>query len=260
MIQRVEFHIDELESMKNYPKEIFYKGNLALLQQRKVAIVGSRKPNAYARAMTAQLALKLAQNGLIIVSGGAIGVDALAHKNAGAKNTIMVAATGLDKQYPAINKNLITQIEQEGLVLSQFETATPAHKYNFVLRNELTVALAEVLIVTYADENSGTMRSVEYAQKMGKKIYVLPHRIGESIGTNKLLSQNQAEAIYDMDAFVKELAPASRVELKKEDDFLIFCATNPTYEETLKKFPTRVFEAELSGIITIVNGRVRVST
>ena len=257
MIEKIAFHIEALESMKKYPDALFYCGDLALLKKKKIAIVGSRKPNAYAREMTRKLSQAFSKAGVNIVSGGAIGVDAVAHKAAGAKNTIMVAATGLDKRYPVINKNLIAEIEKEGLVLSQFREGTPSTRYNFVLRNELVVALGELLIVTYADENSGTMRSVEYAQKMGKKIYVLPHRIAESQGTNKLLMEKKAEAIYDIDAFV---ASFMGLDSRKEDTgkslFLDFCSTNPTYESAVCKFPKEIFEAELSGIITVKNGKV----
>ena len=161
MIATIDFHIDALDAMKKYPKEIYYIGDITLLQRKKIAIVGSRKPNQYARNFTQQLASKLAHADVCTVSGGAIGVDAIAHKAAGAKNTIMVAATGLNKRYPAINKNIIESIEKEGLILSQFQENTPSNRYNFVLRNEVVVALGEALIVTYADDNSGTMRSVE---------------------------------------------------------------------------------------------------
>jgi DNA processing protein len=245
--------------MKKYPKELFYIGNTDLLQNKKIAIVGSRKPNQYAREMTHLLAAKLANSGVTIVSGGAIGVDAIAHKAAGAKNTIMVAATGLDKRYPAINKNLIAGIEKEGLVLSQFAPKTPSNRYNFVLRNELVVALGDVLVVSYADANSGTMRSIEYALAMGKEIYVLPHRIGESEGTNRLLGEKKAEAIYDINAFVEKFACVSQKPIA-DDDFLAFCATHPSYDAVLEKFPSKIFEAELSGEIEVKNGRVIVLT
>ncbi len=257
MIATIDFHIDALDAMKKYPKEIYYIGDITLLQRKKIAIVGSRKPNQYARNFTQQLASKLAHADVCIVSGGAIGVDAIAHKAAGAKNTIMVAATGLDKRYPAINKNIIESIEKEGLILSQFQENTPSNRYNFVLRNEVVVALGEALIVTYADDNSGTMRSVEYAMKMGKKIYVLPHRIGESEGTNRLLSQGMAEAIYDINAFVSSFC--GKVEESHEvSDFMLFCKSEPTYEEAVARFATEIFEAELRGEICVENGRVRV--
>ena len=261
MIKRVDFEIESLKSMKRYPKELFYLGNMELLQKQKVSIVGSRKPNQYAREMTRILSQKLVHYGVCIVSGGAIGIDAIAHKAAGSKNTIMIAATGLDKRYPAINKSLIADIEDNGLVLSQFKKATPSTRYNFVLRNELVVALGEILIVSYADEKSGTMHSIKYAQKMGKKIYVLPHRMEDSKGTNSLLKEKKAEAIYDIDAFVKTLfGNKKEFQNTAKDEFLLFCQNTPTYDEVLAKYPSRLFEAELSGEIEVVNGRVRVLT
>ena len=258
MQKRVNFHIDALDLMKKYPEELCFKGNLELLKRQKIAIVGSRKPNQYAREMTHILASKLANAGVCIVSGGAIGVDAIAHKAAGSKNTIMVSATGLDKRYPAINAKLIQSIENEGLVLSQFVEGTPSTRYNFVLRNELVVALGDILIVTYADINSGTMRSVEYALKMGKKVYVLAHRIGESEATNRLLAQSKAEAIYNIDTFVKKFT-AFDVASIKGDEFLEYCKSTPTYEEALKRFPSRLFEAELSAEIVIKNAKVYIA-
>jgi len=253
--QVVDFHIAELDSMKKYPKELFFRGSLSLLKYKKISIVGSRKPNQYARQKTQELAQKLSSAGVCIVSGGAIGVDAIAHKAASSSNTIVVAATGLDKRYPTINARLIEEVENKGLVLSQFKDGSPSTKYNFVIRNELVVALGDVLIVTYADLNSGTMRSVEFALKMGKKIYVLAHRIGESEATNRLLSQGKAEAIYDIDEFVSSISGTKKEE-KKLDEFLEYCKNSPTYEEALKAYPSRVFEAELSGEILVLNGRV----
>ncbi len=255
MIEEINFHIVELESMKKYPKELYCLGDTSLLERKKISIIGSRKPNQYAREKTQELAHKLASAGVCIVSGGAIGVDALSHKAAGSENTIIVAATGLDKRYPAINSKLIEDVELKGLVLSQFSKGSPSTRYNFVLRNELVVALGDILVVTYADLNSGSMRSVEYALKMGKEIYVLAHRIGESEATNRLLLEGKAKAIYDINLFVKEFGVSDVVE-KKSDAFLEFCKSHPTYDAALKKFPSRVFEAELSGEIEVVNGLI----
>lgn len=251
-------HIAALESMKKYPKDIFYRGDLSLLKRKRISIVGSRTPNQYARYKTQELSSKLAKAGLSIVSGGAIGVDALAHRAAGVNNTIMVAATGIDKRYPAINAKLIEEIESQGLVLSQFAQGAGATKYSFVLRNELVVALGEVLIVTYADLDSGTMRSVEFAKQMGKKIYVLPHRIGESEGTNLLLQQGEASAIYDIESFVASFATVKSTQ-EESDGFRLFCQSNPTYEVALQRFGARVFEAELLGEIVVKNGVIELA-
>jgi DNA processing protein len=255
MIKTIDLHIPELDAMKKYPKELFYIGNAELLIRPKISIVGSRKPNQYARQLTHEISSKLSQVGVCIVSGGAIGVDAICHKAAGANNTIMVAGTGLDKRYPAINRNIIEDIEKEGLVLSQFQTGVPSNKYNFPLRNELVVALGDILIVTYADIDSGTMRSVEYALKMKKEIYVLPHRIGESDGTNKLLNKGLAQAIYDVNEFVAKFGAVKENNIV-EDEFLEYYKTNPTYDEAIVKFGAKVFEYELSGKIIVKNGKI----
>ena len=254
-MSRVYETIPELLSMKSYPKELFYIGNTELLKRPKISIVGSRKPNQYARQLSHEIAFKLSQAGICIVSGGAIGVDAICHKAAGANNTIMVAGTGLDQRYPAINRNIIEEIEKEGLVLSQFQAGVPSNKYNFPLRNELVVALGNILIVAYADINSGTMRSIEYALKMGKEVYVLPHRIGESDGTNKLLNKGLAKAIYDVGEFVAQFGVVKENNIA-QDEFLDYCKTNPTYDEAIAKFGAKVFEYELSGKIIVKNGRL----
>jgi len=256
--QLLTFHIDALDIMKKYPKELYYRGDTSLLYKKRISIVGSRSPNQYARHKTQELAVKLAAQGICVVSGGAIGIDAIAHKAAGVNNTIMVGATGIDKRYPVINAKLIEEIEKSGLVLSQFCDGSGATRYNFVIRNELVVALGEVLVVAYADLDSGTMRSVEFAQMMGKEIYVLPHRIGESEGTNRLLAEGKAKAIYEIEHFIA-LFCGGQKEDSVEDAFLLFCSSNPRYDEALERFPSRVFEAELLGEIVVKNGLIELA-
>ncbi|WP_419766076.1 MAG: DNA-processing protein DprA [Arcobacter sp.] len=248
----INFEIAQLKSLQNKPT-IYYKGNLELLKKPKISIVGTRKPFNYTQLLTHQLAQKLSLVGNCIVSGGAMGVDAIAHKAAGVENTILVSPCGINYKYPAINKKLITQIEQEGLLLSPFDEDFKATNYSFVQRNEIVVALGDILIVSQADLNSGSLRSVEYAKKMGKDIYVLPHRINESLGTNELIKEGSAKVIYDIDEFTKEF---TKTALQKENsnNFLEFCKTNPTFDEALLKYNSLVYEYELEGKIKIKNG------
>lgn len=198
---------------------------------------------------------ELSKHDICIVSGAAMGVDSIAHNAAGSTNTIAVAGTGLDIRYPAVNKKLIEDIELNGLMLSQFPSMTPSQRYNFPIRNELVVSLGEILIVTQADENSGTMRSVEFALKMGKPIFVLAHRIGESKATNKLLEDGLATAIYDIDIFIENFV-GFKNQIRHSDDFLEYCKSSPTYDEVMLKFPEKLFEYELSGKIKIESGLV----
>ncbi|WP_456381394.1 DNA-processing protein DprA [Hydrogenimonas sp.] len=249
----VDFEVPELKKMKRPPPVLYCRGRKRLLTRRKVSIVGTRRPNAYTKSVIGQIAGGLAQRGVVVVSGAAMGVDALAHRGAGAADTIAVLGCGLNHRYPAVNASLIEEIETEGLVLSRFEADFRAAPWSFVVRNEIVVALGEVLVVGQADRNSGTMRSVEFAKRMGKEIFVLPHRLGESEGTNDLLKEGSAEAIYDLDAFLLRFGEA---EENGADDLLEFCRCFPTYEETLKRFGDRLLEAELEGRVLIRNGLV----
>ena len=258
MSQTIMNEIAALNQMKKYPKELFYKGNLSLLKRPKVSIVGSRRLSNYTREYTYRLARALASRGVCVVSGAAMGVDTVAHEGAGADNTIAVVANGLDIRYPAINKNLIEAIENSGLMMSQFNDGFRATGWSFVVRNELVVALGDILVVTQAELDSGSMRSVEYALRMGKEIYVLPHRLGESMGTNKLIAEDKAIAITDIEQFASQFGKAVESEIKK-DNFFYFCQKNPTVDETIAKFGERVYEAELEGIITIHQGIVRLN-
>ena len=255
MIVSILEHIQELDAMKKYPKELYAIGNQELLQRPKVSIVGTRRPSNYTKQFTYALAQALSKRGVAIVSGVAMGVDAIAHHAGKPENSIAVVANSLDIRYPAINRNLIKAIERHGLMLSQFPATFKATPWSFVVRNELVVALGDVLIVTEADENSGSMRSVEFALKMGKKIYVLPQRLDESRGTNRLLEKGLATAIYNIESFANSygVEPSSDV---LKDDFFYFCQTTPTLDSAIEKFEARVYEAELEGIIRIENGLV----
>lgn len=252
----VQDYIPELSSMKKYPSPLFYDGNLKLLSRTKISIVGSRKPTQYSRLQIQKLSSSLSKHGICIVSGGAMGIDATAHNGAGSSNTIAVLPCAIDLRYPLVNKNLLNDIQKNGLLLSQFEYGQSAAPWSFVVRNELVVALGEVLIVGEAEIDSGTMRSVEYAQKMGKEIFVLPQRLGESSGTNMLVKNGVANVIYDIDEFVFEFSKSKNLLIVKDDDFLDFCSTNPTYDEACLRFPQRIFEAELNGEIKVSSGRV----
>jgi len=257
VIKKYSKHINELDAMKKYPKELYVLGNTDLLSRPKISIVGTRRPSIYTQNQTRNLASALSKRGVCLVSGAAMGVDALVHQGAGYSSTIAVVANSLDIRYPAVNRHMIAGIEQEGLMLSQFPVTTKAAPWSFVVRNELVVALGDVLIVTEADENSGSIRSVEFALKMGKKIYVLPQQLGQSRGTNQLLEEGLATAIYNIEKFANEYGVVPQSEITPKDEFFYFCQTSPTFDDAVAKFSDRVYEAELEGLISIENGLVR---
>ncbi|WP_292660059.1 DNA-processing protein DprA [Nitratifractor sp.] len=245
-----------LSHLKKLPEHFWYRGDPTLLQRPKVSIVGTRRPMRYTREYIRELADALARRGVAVVSGAAMGVDAMAHTGAGPSNTIAVVANGVDIRYPATNAPLIESIEQDGLVLSQFKPGSRAAAWSFVIRNEIVVALGEVLVIGEADENSGSMRSAEYALKQGKEIYVLPHRLGESAGTNRLLKEGLASPIYSIEAFAERFGVVPSAE-QERDEFFYFCQKHPTMDEAVLRFGDRVFEEELEGKIVVENGRIR---
>ncbi len=254
-IQRLKNIPQKLLDLKNPPNELFYVGDTSLLNKRCISIVGSRRPMNYTKEITAKLAKELSKLDICIVSGGAIGVDAIAHQNA-YPNTICVLANSLDIFYPKINEKLLSNIYQNSLAISEYEKDFGARAYTFVHRNRLVVGLGEALIVTEADENSGSLRSVEFAMEQNKKIYIPSHRIGQSLGTQNLIDKYEnLEIIYDIDKFISQFELSTKID-KIDDPILKYCATNPSYEEAIKKFGAIIYEYELEGKIEVKNLKV----
>ncbi len=250
-MKTLNFMPTEFSKLKKPPKQLYFKGKSELLHMPKVSIVGSRRATSYTKNITAILAQKFSDIGYAIVSGAAMGVDAIAHK-AAFPNTIAVMANSLDLTYPKVNEKLIKDIYKNSLALSEYEINTPATKYSFVIRNRIVVALGEFLIITQADENSGTMRSAQIAHELGKKIFVIPHRLAESSGTQKLLKEFKAELILDIDEFVARYGTA----FESDDELLLFCRDIPSLSDVVEKFGDRVYEYELEGKVEIKNLRV----
>ena len=219
-----------MNSTINYQNfKLFYKGDLSLLDKPKIAIVGSRRPTQYTKEITSKLSSILSKK-YVIVSGGAMGVDAIAHKNA--KSTIMVSPAGIDIIYPKINKTLIENIINNHLLITEYEEGYQPRPYSFVQRNRIVVGISEFIIITQADIESGSMRSFEIAKKLNKKVYVIPHRIGDSQGTNHLASIKEAEVIWDIEEFAKSLGI-------NEDKKIL------DYNEAIRIYKDKLFEMEL---------------
>ncbi len=242
-----------LAQLKKPVEHLYYQGDASLLHERLISIVGTRKPNSYTKDMTYTLARKLSQAGFVIASGAAMGVDAIAHQGAFPR-TIAVMANSLDIYYPAVNRSLIEKLSRESLILSEYPPTTKATRYSFVHRNRIVVALGEILIITQADLDSGSLRSFEYAKAMGKEVYVLSHRIGESRGTQMLVERGEAKLITDLDRFLEEIgAVHERTKLLEED----FLSTPKSLKEALKHFGAKLYEMELEGIVEIKDLKVR---
>jgi len=240
--------IDELKRLKKPPKKLWYKGNLELLKYRKVAIVGSRKMNTYSKMLILRLAGELKKREICVVSGAALGCDIIAHEGA-FPHTIAVFGNGLNEIYPRTNAKMISQIYEHALALSEYDPDVKAAGFQFLERNRIVVGLCEALVVAQADLKSGSLQSARLAREMGIPVFVFPHRMGESAGTNALLAKNQANLIHDINEFADSFA-----ELKdfKSDEILDFIRENPNFDAAFAKFGDKIYEYEIDGKIEIM--------
>ena len=245
-----------LKGIDNAPARLYAMGDTTLLEHPKIAIIGSRRPFAYTKEQTFALASAVSAAGGVVVSGGAMGVDAIAHRGAG-ERTIAVMANSLDIVYPKVNRPLIEAIYTRSLALSEHEKAHEARRYDFILRNRIVVGLSQVVVVTQADLQSGSMSSARMAVTMGKPLFVLSHRLGESEGTQSLLAQGVARPIVSIEAFLKDAGLEVKRE-EQEDEVLHYLAKYPDYHSAVVRFGNRIFEYELEGKITVANGQIRI--
>ena len=170
----------ELLNHKYPPFVLFYKGNLDLLKEKKVGIVGSRKPCEYALKATRLLSQN--NNDSVIVSGLAKGIDACAHEYA--NKTIGVLGCGIDYIYPMCNYNLIKRIEKEGLILSEYPGLSKPLAYHFPFRNRIIACLSKKIYVMQSSSKSGTMTTINEALELGREVKVLPYDVFNESGMN----------------------------------------------------------------------------
>ena len=172
----------EFERLDLPPYIIFYRGDIRLLKQASIGIIGSRKPSQYALDVTEKLSRKLAER-FVIVSGLAYGIDVCAHKHALDFKTIAVLGCGVDIVYPRIHKDIQNEISKSHLLISEYPPGVGPQKYHFPFRNRLIASLSHDLYVMSGTFKSGTMHTVMEALKLNQNIICLPHPITDSSGS-----------------------------------------------------------------------------
>lgn len=176
-----------------------------------MAIVGTRKPTAYGKEVTQQLASELAKRGVVIISGLALGVDGIAHQAAleAGGTTIAILGNGLPKIYPSSHRQLAERIVVSGgAILSEYAPNTPSYPSQFLERNRIISGLADAVIITEAASRSGTLNTAGHALDQGKEIFVVPGNITSplSAGCNALLKQG-ASPVTGPDDILEVIAP-----------------------------------------------------
>jgi DNA processing protein len=179
------------------PKMLYFVGTLPterFPEVKVVAVVGTRKPTSYGKEVTFNLAYKLAAKGVIIVSGLALGIDAIAHKAAleAGGTTIAVLANGLDSIYPESHRQLALRIvDNGGALISEYPPGTLARDFQFLARNRIISGLCDAVVVTEAASRSGTLATVAHALDQNREVFAVPGNITSpmSVGPNRLIQQ-----------------------------------------------------------------------
>jgi DNA processing protein len=185
---------EALHQMEKPPRQIYVTGVPleGLMRRPRIAIVGSRKITPYGRQVTARLAKELAEQGVVIISGLAIGVDAVAHQAALETGgpALAVLPSPIEKIVPVTNRPLAKRIlEQGGALVSEYEEGEEPFKQNFIARNRLVAGLADAVLITEAGEKSGSLHTARFTLQQGKDVLAVPGNITSqaSVGTNNLI-------------------------------------------------------------------------
>jgi DNA processing protein len=190
------------------PTVLYAKGRTGLLNQPALAIVGSRNATPQGEANAESFAAALADAGLTIISGLALGIDAAAHRGGlrGKGSTIAVIGTGIDRVYPARNQALARSVAEQGVIISEFPIGTPALKENFPRRNRIISGLGLGCLVVEAAERSGSLITARLAGEQGRDVFAIPGSIHSPLskGCHRLIKQG-AKLVDDVRDILGEL-------------------------------------------------------
>lgn len=197
------------DCLQDKPYLIFVQGRLPGEDQPAIAIVGSRRASVYGENSAAYFSEALSKRGVSIISGLAMGIDGVAHKNAlgNPGGTLGILGSGIGNPYPKENWQLYRSMRELGGILSEYGPLVPPLKQHFPHRNRLISAMADGVLVIEASEKSGTLITVDRGLEQGKEIYALPGRISDrnSYGCNNLIKQG-ARLVTEPEEILEDLS------------------------------------------------------
>jgi DNA processing protein len=200
----------QLKEIKSPPFVLFYRGNIDLLKQKQLAVVGTRRFSEYGRLVTEKLVPQIAQAGITITSGMAQGIDSLAHQatiNVGQPTIAVLGAGILEAEKNAYARQMMHSIlSQNGLIISEYPPDYPASRFTFPARNRIVSGLSLGVLVVEAGEKSGTLITANYALEQNREIFAVPGSIfsAQSYGTHRLL-KNGAQMVTSANDILEAL-------------------------------------------------------
>ncbi len=275
---------EKLKRIKNSPKQLYYEGNINLLNTNIISIIGSRNCTQNGVKLAKKFASELAVQNITIASGLAKGIDAVAHKETlevGGK-TIAVLGNGLNNIFPMENKPLYEEIlKKGGLIITEYEPDTEAKSKYFLERNRIVSGIALGVLVVEAAYRSGTSVTAKLAVEQNRKVFVLPHDINDihGVGTNNLIKKgailvtsskeiidnfeflhynklkqkelSKVEEMQDLSKLDKEEQEIYKILMKKQSSINELCMKT---KKSINKMSQMLFNLEIEGYIEKVAG------
>ncbi len=198
-----------LREIPDPPGQIYCTGNISLLNERSVGVVGARRNTVYGKNVALMIGRRLAESGLAVTSGLALGIDGYSHEGAleaGGK-VIGVLGSGIDHMTPWRNRSLMMRgLERGGLVVSEYPPDRAGHRGSFPERNRIISGLSEALVVVEAGLNSGSLITARHAADQGRTVYAVPGNINSqtSVGCN-LLIRDGAVPLIIIDDMIRDI-------------------------------------------------------
>lgn len=233
-----ESYPSQLLELPDCPAVLYIKGNDEVLKTTGLGVVGSRKYTLYGREIAYRLAKECAENGLTIISGLALGIDAFAHQAAldAGGITIGVLGCGLDRIYPTSNFSLGREIvEKGGAIISEFALGTPPMRQNFPARNRIIAGLSSGVLVVEAALESGALITAYQALEYNRDVFAVPGNIGNenAAGTNKLIREG-AKLVSKVEDILEEFNIEKRQSEMKAREILPETEDEETIIQVLK--------------------------
>lgn len=176
-----------------------------------IALVGSRAASGYGEQVASNLASGLALENWTVTSGGAYGIDGVAHRAALAAGgaTMAVMACGIDRDYPAGHARLLAEIAEHGLIVTEYPPGTTAAKHRFLTRNRLVAAMSDAVVVVEAGRRSGAANTAAWARKLGRPLGAVPGPVtsATSVGCHRMIADDLAVLVTDTRSVIALAAP-----------------------------------------------------
>jgi len=240
------------------PVALWVKGNvdLATVGVRSIAIVGSRAATSYGEYVASEFSYRLSQHDVVVVSGGAYGIDAAAHRGVLAADgvSVLVSAGGLDRPYPAGNRQLYERTAATGLLISERPPGMAPHRQRFLSRNRLIAALGSATLLVEAARRSGALNTARYTRELGHPLLVVPGPITSAMSQGcHALMQRESDPANLVTSVAEVLAYCGPMSAEPDGvggAVSVYDALDPIMQAVLDGFPSQatVNDRELAAL------------